>query len=50
MLRLLTLFPAAWLAVRTYDTVEDAYVMQFRFAEEAAEPIQMSNRITRLAG
>lgn len=32
------------------DTVEDAYVMQFRFEEEAAEPVEMSNRITRLAG
>jgi ribosomal-protein-alanine N-acetyltransferase len=32
------------------DTVEDAYVMQFRFEEEAVEPVEMVNRITRLAG
>lgn len=32
------------------DTVEDAYVMQYRFEEEAVEPVEMVNRITRLAG
>jgi ribosomal-protein-alanine N-acetyltransferase len=32
------------------DTVEDAYVMQYRFQEEAAEPVEMVNRITRMAG
>ncbi len=32
------------------DTVEDAYVMQYRFAEEPAAPLEMSNRITRMAG
>lgn len=32
------------------DTVEDAYVMQYRFAEPAAEPMEFTNRITRLAG
>jgi ribosomal-protein-alanine N-acetyltransferase len=32
------------------DTVEDAYVMQFRYAEESAAPMEMSNRITRMAG
>lgn len=32
------------------DTVEDAYVMQYRFAEEEMEPAVVTNRITRLAG
>ena len=32
------------------DTVEDAYVMQYRFAEEELEPVHMTNRITRMAG
>ena len=32
------------------DTVEDAYVMQYRFEDEAAEPVEMVNRITRMAG
>ena len=32
------------------DTVEDAYVMQYRFAEEAVEPMELTNRITRMAG
>lgn len=32
------------------DTVEDAYVMQYRFAEEELEPAVVTNRITRLAG
>ncbi|MEL7496593.1 MAG: ribosomal protein S18-alanine N-acetyltransferase [Planctomycetota bacterium] len=32
------------------DTVEDAYVMQYRFADEVLEPMQATNRITRMAG
>lgn len=32
------------------DTVEDAYVMQYRFADEEIEPAIITNRITRLAG
>ena len=32
------------------DTVEDAYVMQYRFEEEAVAPVEMVNRITRMAG
>ena len=32
------------------DTVEDAYVMQYRFEEEIVEPVEMVNRITRMAG
>ena len=32
------------------DTVEDAYVMQYRFEDEAVEPVEMVNRITRMAG
>jgi ribosomal-protein-alanine N-acetyltransferase len=32
------------------DTVEDAYVMQYRFEEESVEPVEMVNRITRMAG
>lgn len=32
------------------DTVEDAYVMQYRFKSEAAMPVEPVNRITRLAG
>lgn len=32
------------------DTVEDAYVMQFRFKGEASQPMEPINRITRLAG
>ena len=32
------------------DTVEDAYVMQYRYAEDSLTPIEMSNRITRMAG
>ena len=32
------------------DTVEDAYVMQYRFKSETAQPLEPVNRITRLAG
>lgn len=32
------------------DTVEDAYVMQYRFKNENAKPLEPVNRITRLAG
>ena len=32
------------------DTVEDAYVMQFRYKGEASKPLEPVNRITRLAG
>ena len=32
------------------DTVEDAYVMQYRFKTEGSEPMEPVNRITRLAG
>ena len=32
------------------DTVEDAYVMQYRFEEEVAAPVNAVNRITRMAG
>ena len=32
------------------DTTEDAYVMQFRYREEEAVPLDAVNRITRLAG
>ena len=32
------------------DTVEDAYVMQYRHAVESLEPMEMSNRISRIAG
>ncbi len=32
------------------DTVEDAYVMQYRFKGEASKPLEPVNRITRLAG
>ncbi len=32
------------------DTVEDAYVMQYRYKNENAAPMEPVNRITRLAG
>lgn len=32
------------------DTVEDAYVMQYRYRTESEEQVQPVNRITRLAG
>ncbi len=32
------------------DTTEDAYVMQYRYREQEALPIESTNRITRLAG
>jgi len=32
------------------DTVEDAYVMQYRYKGEVAQPVEPVNRITRLAG
>jgi ribosomal-protein-alanine N-acetyltransferase len=38
--------------LRSYyeDTPEDAYLMQYRFCQEAAAPFQPVNRIARLAG
>lgn len=32
------------------DTVEDVYVMQYRFQSENSKPLEPVNRITRLAG
>ncbi len=32
------------------DTVEDAYVMQYRYKGDIAKPLEPVNRITRLAG
>jgi ribosomal-protein-alanine N-acetyltransferase len=32
------------------DTVEDAYVMQYRYKGDTAKPLEPVNRITRLAG
>lgn len=32
------------------DTVEDAYVMQYRFKSSESKPLEPVNRITRLAG
>lgn len=32
------------------DTIEDAYVMQYRYAEEVLEAALPTNRITRMAG
>ncbi|MEM7786024.1 MAG: ribosomal protein S18-alanine N-acetyltransferase [Planctomycetota bacterium] len=32
------------------DTVEDAYVMQYRFRSPAAKPMELVNRIAKMAG
>jgi ribosomal-protein-alanine N-acetyltransferase len=32
------------------DSVEDAYVMQYRYRAEVAQPVEPVNRITRMAG
>lgn len=32
------------------DTVEDAYVMQYRFKSETSQPLEPVNRIRRMAG
>ena len=32
------------------DTTEDAYLMEYRYPEQAGEDLESENRITRLAG